>query len=164
MPLDNLLHSFPVDTSDVYIVTVFSEETTESGHVVAVPSNCVFGENVAYSTFIVIFVVRAAVIAAVVTPIRVAIYVTIAGRPITIALVAILVSVAGVEGRIRIIRISVGSVWVVAPVPAPPRTPPPWKAEVADKDDFVEMPEATKPIISIKSSIVETVKASKAQG
>jgi hypothetical protein len=79
-------------------------------------------------------------------------------------LVTIFVSVAGVEGRIRIIRISIGSVWVVAPVPAPPRTPPPWKAEVADKDDFVEMPEATKPIISIKSSIVETVKASKAQG
>ena len=136
----------------------------------AVPRNLVFGENIAHSTFIVIFVVRAAVIAAVVTPRRVAISVIIAGRPITIAIVTIPVSVAGVVGRIRIVgwirilRIFVGSVWVVAPVPAPPRTPPPWKAEVADKDDFVEMPEATKPIISIKSAIVETVKASKAQG
>src|SRR6202040_3764823 len=98
----------------------------------AVPSNCVFGENIAHSTFIVISVIRAAVIAAVVTSIWVAILVTIAGRPI--AIVTILVSVAGVEGRIRIIRISVGSVWVVAPVPAPARTPPPWRGEVADKD------------------------------
>src|SRR5438132_1089871 len=108
----------------------------------AVPSNCVFGENIAHSIFIVISVVRAAVIAAVVTPRRVAI------------------SVAGVVGRIGI---SVGTVWV-APVPAPPRTPPPWRGEVADKDDFVEMLEAAKPIISIKVSIVETVKPSKAQG
>src|SRR5205823_5907795 len=54
---------------------------------------------------------------------------------------------------IRILRISVGFVWVVAPVPAPPRTPPPWRSEVADKNDFVEMLEATKLIISIKVSI-----------
>src|SRR5947207_10337663 len=155
MPLDNLLHSFPVDTSYVYVLTVFSEETSESGSVVVVPSNCVFGENIAHSTFIVIFVVRAVVIAAVVTPIRVAIYVTIAGRPITIALVTIVVSVAGVEGRIRIIRISVGSVWVVAPVPARPRAPPPWKAEDADKDDFFEMVEVMKSIISIEVAAIE---------
>src|SRR5205823_10099746 len=155
--LDNLLHSFPVDTGDVYVVAVFSEETTDGGRVMAVPRNCVFGENIAHSTFVVIFVVRAAVIAAVVTPRRVAI-------SVTIAIVTILVSVAGVEGRIRIIRISVGSVWVVAPVPAPPRTPPPWKAEDADKDDFFEMVEVMKSIISIKSSNVETVKATKAQG
>src|SRR5437867_9436878 len=159
--MDNLLRSFPVDTGDVYVVTIFSEEITEGGRVMAVPSNCVFGENVAYSTFIVIFVVRAAVIAPVVTPIWVAILVTIAGRPITIA--TVLISVAGVEGRIGIIRISVGSIWVVAPVPAPPGTPP-WKAEVADKDDFLETVEATKPIISTKIDAVETVKASKAQG
>src|SRR5207249_173824 len=163
-PLDNLLRSFPVDTGDVYVVTVFSEETTEGGHVMVVPSNCVFGQNVAHSTFIVIFVVRAAVIGGVVTPIRVAILITIAGRPITIAIVTILVSVAGVEGRIGIIRISVGSVWVVAPVPVPPGTPPPWKAEVADKDDFLETVEATKPTIPTKVDAVETVKASKAQG
>src|ERR1700746_747576 len=130
----------------------------------AVPGNCVFGENIAHSTFIVIFVVRAAVIAAVVTPIRVAIYVTIAGRLITIAIVTIPVSVAGVEGWIGILRISVGSVWVVTPVPAPPRTPPPWRGEVANKDDFIEMLKATKPIISIKVAVVETVKASEAQG
>ena len=108
-------------------------------------------------------VVGAAVIAAIVTPIRVAIYVTIAGRPITIAIVTILISVAGVEGWIRRLRISVGSVWVVAPVPAPPGTPPPWRGEAADKDDFVEVLEAMKSIASIKVSIVETVKASKAQ-
>ena len=52
MPLDILLHSFPVDTGDVYVVTVFSEETTEGGHVMAVPRICVFGENIAHSTFI----------------------------------------------------------------------------------------------------------------
>jgi hypothetical protein len=130
----------------------------------AVPRNCVFGENIAHSNFIVISVVRAAVIAAVVTPIRVAVYVTIAGRLITIAIVTRPVSVTGVEGWIGIFRIFVGSIWVVAPVPAPPRNPPPWRGEVADKDDFVEMLEATKPIISMKVSIVETVNASKAQG
>src|SRR4029077_14944629 len=118
----------------------------------AVPGNCVFGENIAHGTFIVIFVVRAAVIGTVVTPIWVAILVTIPGRPITIAIVTILKSVAGVEGRIGIIRISVGSVWVVAPVPVPPGPPPPRKAEVADKDNFPE------------TIAVEMVKASKAQG
>ena len=128
----------------------------------AVPRNCVFGENIAHNTFI-IFVVRGAVIAAIVSPRRVAV-------SVTIAIVTIPVSVAGVVGRIRIVgwirilRIFVGSVWVVAPAPAPPRTPPPWRGEVADKDVFVEMLEATKPIISIKVSIVETVKASTAQG
>jgi hypothetical protein len=130
----------------------------------AVPRDCVFGENIAHSTLIVIFVIRAGVIAAVVTPIRVVISVTIAGRPITIAIVSILISVAGVEGGIRILRKSGGSVWVVAPVPTPPGTPPPWRGEVADKDNFVEMLKATKPIVSIKVSIVETVKVSKAQG
>src|SRR5882724_1131626 len=79
LPLCNLLHPFPVDTGDVYVVTIFSEEMTEGGRVMAVPSDCVFGENVAHSTFIVVFVVRAAVIAAVVTPKRVVISVTIAG-------------------------------------------------------------------------------------
>ena len=156
MPLNNLVHSFPVDTGDVYVVTVFSEETPEAGHVMAVPRNCVFGENVAHSTFIVIFVVRAAVIAAVITPRRVAV-------SVTIAIVTIFVSVAGVGGRIRILRIFVGSVWVIAPVPAPPGTPPPRKAEVTDKDDFLEMIEAMKPMISIEA-VVETVNASRAQG
>src|SRR5438552_18171428 len=99
---------------------------TEGGRVMAVPSNCVFGQNVAHSTFIVIFVIRAAVIAAVVTPKWIAIFVTIAGRTIAIAIAIILISVAGVEGRIGIIRMSVGSVWVVAPVSVTPRTPPPW--------------------------------------
>src|SRR6266487_4929732 len=155
-PLDNLLRSFPVDTGDAYVVRVFSEETTEGGHVMVVPSNCVFGENVAHSTVIVIFVVPAAVIAAVVTPIWVAILITVAGRPITIAIVTVLVSVAGVERRIGIIRVSVGSVWVVASVPVPPGTPPPWKAEVADKDDFLETVEATKPTIPTKVDAVET--------
>jgi hypothetical protein len=143
-----------LDTGDVYVVTVFSEETTEGGRVMAVPSNCVFGENIAHSTLIVIGVVRAAVIAAVVTQRRVDISVIIAGRPISKAIVTI--SVAGVIGWIGIY---VGFVWV-----APVRAPPPWRGEIADKDDFVEMLEAMKPIISIKVSMVETVKASKAQG
>jgi hypothetical protein len=86
--------------------------------------------------------------------------VIIAGRPIIIAIVTIPVSVVGVVGWIGI---CVGFVWVT-PVRAPPRTPPPWRGEVADKDDFVEMLEAMKPIISIEVSVVETVKASKAQG
>src|SRR6266853_5761305 len=92
--LDNLLHSFPVDTGDVYVVAVFSEETNDGGRVMAIPRNCVFGENIAHSIFIVSSVVRAAVIAAVVTPRRVAISVIIAGRTITIARVTIPVSVA----------------------------------------------------------------------
>src|SRR5215467_14246947 len=107
---------------------------------------------------IVISLVRAAVIAAVVTPRRVAISVIIAGRPIIIAIVTIPVSGAGVVGRIGIIRISVGSVWVTpvpssprTPAPSPPRTPapPPWKAKVPDKDGLVEIVEAEKLIISI---------------
>src|SRR5205814_6332105 len=125
----------------------------------AVPRNFVFREDIAHSTLIVIGVVRAAVIAAVGTQRRVDISVIIAGRPITIAIVTISVSVAGVIGGIGIY---VRFVWV-DPVPTPPRTPPPWRGEVADKDDFVEMLEAMKSIISIKVSVVETVKASKAQ-
>src|SRR5215472_18799692 len=115
---------------------------------------------------IVISLVRAAVIAAGVTPRRVAISVIIAGRPIIIAIVTIPVSVAGVVGRIGINRISVGSVWVT-PVPAPPRTPappppripaptpPPWKAEVADKDDVVEVVEVVESVESVE--VVEVV-------
>jgi hypothetical protein len=153
------MHALPVDTGDVYVVTVFSEETTEGGRVMAVPRNFVFGEDIAHSTLIVIGVVGAAVIAPVVTQRRVDISVIVAGRPITIAIVTIRVSVAGVLGWI----VSGGFVWV-DPVPVPPRTPPPCRGEVADKDDFVEMLEAMKPITSIKVSIIETVKASKAQG
>ena len=157
LPLHNLLHSFPVDTGDVYVVAVLCEETTDGGRVMTVPRNCVFGEDIAHSTFIVIFVVRATVIAAVVHHRWI-------GIAVTIAIVSISVSVAGGVGRIRIFRILVGSIWVVAPVPTPPRTPPPWKAEVADKNDSIETVEATKPIISIKVAVVETVKGSKAQG
>src|SRR5207247_7989883 len=120
----------------------------------AVPRNFVFRENLAHSTLIVIGVV-------VVSQRRIDRSVIIAGRSITmtITIVTIPVFVAGVIGWIGI---WVGCVWV-DPVPTPPRTPPPWRGEVADKDDFVEMLEATKPIISIKVSVVETVKASKAQ-
>ena len=88
MPLDKLLRSVPVNTSVVYVVAVFSEEATEGGRVMAVPRNCVFGENIAHNTFI-IFVVRGAVIAAIVSPRRVAV-------SVTIAIVTIPVSVAGV--------------------------------------------------------------------
>jgi hypothetical protein len=153
VPLDNLLHSLPVNTIDVYVITVFSEETTEGGRVMAVPRNLVFGENIAHSTLIVIGVV-------VVIQRRVDISVIISGRRITIAIITIPISVAGVVGWKGIY---VGSVWV-DPVPAPPRPPPPSRGEVADKDDLVEMPEAMKPIVSIKVSLVDPVKASKAQG
>src|SRR5262245_41283729 len=119
---------------------------------------------------IVTSLVRATVIAAGVTRSRVAISVIIAGRHIIIAIGTIPVSVAGVVGRIGIIRISVVSVWVT-PVPAPPRgqaptpprtpTPPPWKAEVADKDGLIEIVEAMKLIISIEVTVIETVEAAK---
>jgi hypothetical protein len=124
----------------------------------AVPRNFVFRENIAHSTLIVIGVV-------VVSQRRGDISVIIAGRSIAIiiTIVIIRVSVAGVAGVVGWIGICVGAVWV-GPVPGPPRTPPPWRGEVADKDDFVEMLEATKPISLIKVFIVETVKASKVRG
>ena len=151
------MNSFQVDTGDVYVVAVFGEEMTDGGRVMAVPRNCVFGEDIARNTFIGIFVVRAAVIAAV-------IHHRWIGIAVIIAIVTIPVSVTGGVGRIRIFRIFVRFVWVVAPVPTPPWTPPPSRAEVADKDDFIEMVEATKTIISIKVAIVEMVKGSKPQG
>src|SRR4051794_1750425 len=122
-----------------------------------VPRNCVFGEHIAHNTFI-IFVVRAAVISAIVKRRRIAIAVT----------VTIPVPIAGVVGRIRmvgrigIVRILIGSVCVVAPVPSLPRTP--WKAEVADKDDLMETVRAMKAIMSIKVAVVETINVWQAQG
>jgi hypothetical protein len=141
-----------VVTGDVYVVTVFSEETTKSGRIMAVPRNFVFGDNVAHGTLIVIGIV-------VVIQRRLYIPIIIAGRCRNIARVTIPVSRAGVVGGIGR---HVGCVWV-NPVPVPPRTPPPWRSEVADKDDFVETLETMKPIVSTKVSVVETVKASKAQ-
>jgi hypothetical protein len=123
-----------------------------------IPTNCIFGENIAHNTFVVL-VVRGAVISAIVKQRRVAV-------SVTITKVAIPISVAGVGrrvgigGRIRVIFI--GSVWIG--VPARPRTPPPWYAGVADKDDFIGPVEATKPFISTKVAVIEMVKASKAQG
>jgi hypothetical protein len=148
LPLHNLLHSFQVDTFDVYVVAVFCEETTEGGCVMVIPGNRVFGEEIAHNTFIVVFVVHGAVIAAVVQQ-----------RWIDIAVTKPIATIAGVVGRIRICRIFIGSLWVVSPIPAPPGTPPPWKAEVADKDDFIETVEVTKPMISMKLAVVGIVKA-----
>lgn len=125
-----------------------------------IPTNCIFGENIAHNTFVV-FVVRGAVISAIVKQRRGAV-------SVTITIVTIPISVAGVGrrvgivGRIRVIGIFIGSVWVG--VPARPRRPPPWNAEVADKDDFIGPVEATKPFISTKVAVIEMVKASKAQG
>src|SRR5438552_5847240 len=79
VPLGNLLLSLPVDTGDVYVVTVFSEETTEGCGVMAVPRNFVFRENIAHSTLIVIGVV-------VVSQRRIDRSVIIAGRSITITI------------------------------------------------------------------------------
>ena len=93
--LDNLLHSFPVNTGHVYVFAVFVEEATDGGRVMAIPRNGVFGENIAHNTFI-IFVVRGAVIPAIVKQRRVAV-------SVTIAIVTIPVSVAGVVGRIRVV-------------------------------------------------------------
>jgi hypothetical protein len=104
----------------------------------AVPRDCVFGENIAYNTFI-IFVVRGAVISAIVKE---------RGVSVSVTIITIPVSVAGVVGRIRIVgrigilRIFVGPVCVVATVPCLPRTP--WKAEVPDEDDFIETVGASK--------------------
>jgi hypothetical protein len=136
--LDNLLHTFPVNTGHVYVVAVFGDEASEGGRVMAVPRDCVFGENIAYNTFI-IFVVRGAVISAIVKE---------RGVSVSVTIITIPVSVAGVVGRIRIVgrigilRIFVGPVCVVAPVPSLPRTP--WKAEVPDEDDFIETVGASK--------------------
>src|SRR5438552_6601814 len=93
VPLGNLLLSLPADTGDVYVVTVFSEETTEGGRVMAVPGNFVFRENIAHSALIVIGVV-------VVPQRRGDTSVIIAGRSITKAIVIIPVPVAGAIGRV----------------------------------------------------------------
>src|SRR4030095_8558641 len=97
----------------------------------AVPRNFVFGENIAHSTLIVIGVV-------VVIQRRVDISVIIAGRPITITIT--IITIPGSVARVVVgwIGICVGFVRV-DPVRTPPRTPPPRRGEVADKDDFVEM-------------------------
>src|SRR4051812_20437356 len=123
-----------------------------------IPRNCVFREDIAHNTFIIV-VVRGAVVSAIVEQRRIAVSVSV-----TITIVAIpggvprVVGWIGIVGRIRILRVIVGCLWVVAPVPAPQRTP--WKAEVADNDNFVETMEATKPVISIKVAVVETIKLS----
>ena len=55
-----------------------------------------------------------------------------------------------------------------APAPIPPRTPaptpPPWKAEVADEDDVVEMVEVVESVESMipnEAAISETVETAK---
>src|SRR4029079_17104775 len=110
--MDNVLHSFPVNTRQVYVVAVFSEEATNRGCVMLVPGNCVFGENIAHNTFI-IFVVTAAVISAIVKQRRVAVAETIVTIPVSVAGV---VGRIGLVGQIGVPGIFVGSVCVVAPV------------------------------------------------
>src|SRR3954471_22517264 len=140
----------------VYVVAVVSEEPTERGCVMLIPRNCVFREDIAHNTFI-IFVVRGAVVSAIVEQRRVAVTITIVAIPGGVPRV---VGRIGIVGRIRILGVIVGCLWVVAPVPAPQRTP--WKAKVANNDNFVEMMEATKPVISIKVAVVGTIKLSSA--
>jgi hypothetical protein len=137
-----------MDTIDVDVVTIFSEEMTEGGCVTAVPGNFVFRQKIAHSALVVIGVV-------VVIQRWGGIPIIISGRRVIVAVVVIAGHVAGVIERIGI---SIESIWVGA---IPPRAPPPWRGEVADKDDLVEMLEAMKPSIPSKFPIMEVVKTPK---
>jgi len=68
-----------------------------------------------------------------------------------------------------------GSPWLIAacyvllrtptPAAAPPGTPaptpPPWKAEVADKDEVIEVVESIESIKPSEAAVIETVEATK---
>src|SRR6266550_2569168 len=69
---------------------------------------------------------------------------------------AIAVSITGTVAAVVVTAVIAVRV-ARAPTPTRPRTPPPWKAEVADKDDVVEVVEMMESMIPNEAAIIESV-------